>query len=134
MREVRIEKLRKVERKRERKEGQNCERCLSNPLLLMLLRIPPPYNCVTAGRALAERWGAAFVETSAKTNENIELVFTRLLDKYDEQYETEDTPHGFGRAFHTVSDLPRQTWEVLETCCPCSCVSGNEVRLNMNKT
>jgi hypothetical protein len=43
------------------------------------------------GQALAESWGCAFVECSAKFNENIELLFQRLLDEVDKAAEPEPT-------------------------------------------
>eukprot|EP00808_Paulinella_micropora_P008883 g5858.t1 len=60
------------------------------------------------GRALAEMWHAAFVESSAKVNNNVELVFQRLLDEVDSMYEPE--PASFA-----VSDIPRQTWRMVES-------------------
>ena len=32
------------------------------------------------GEALAEKWGAEYIETSAKTGENVERLFSKLID------------------------------------------------------
>lgn len=44
------------------------------------------------GKALAQRWGCAFVETSARHNENISEVFTLLIEEIQKEAMPEEPP------------------------------------------
>jgi Ras family protein len=57
------------------------------------------------GRALAEEWGCAFVEASAKWNKSVDTVFDRLLEEV-ERSSTEPEPPGF---------ISPSRW--IESCC-----------------
>ena len=65
------------------------------------------------GRALAEEWGCAFVEISAKHDENISMAFSRLLAEIhrDEAGESVGTRHGCGFPLTSLCAV---------CCCCCS--------------
>ena len=44
---------------------------------------------VEEGEALASKWGAEYIETSAKTGENVNVLFSKLIDNVREMKHVE---------------------------------------------
>jgi Ras family protein len=77
-----------------------------------------------AGQSLADQWGCAFLECSAKSDINCDTVFHTLLDEIDEANEPDST----ARKLH---EMQRCWRSILCCCCSCNCLRN---RINSGNT